>query len=181
MNFFFYSTTFQGWVLLAGARLTGEGCHVTVCPGEGGGVKLKEQVCVNWCAAQRTLKKKYKWQVESWKKFSWVELTGKWGALKKSDIWKILNKFTFVANKKVKNSAVVQGSVCGRVRPVLAWGVLWLKFKKSIMSQLCAVYVWTIQYVFCCFWVDTSKRVKLVLCARPPRKKFPGLIVKCTW
>ena len=32
-------------MLLAGARLTGEGCHVTVCPGEGGGVKLKEQVC----------------------------------------------------------------------------------------------------------------------------------------
>ena len=45
IKFFFYSTTFQGGVLLAGARLTGEGCHVTVCPGEGGGVKLKEKVC----------------------------------------------------------------------------------------------------------------------------------------
>ena len=44
-------------MLLAGARLTGEGCHVTVCTGEGGGVKLKEKVCVKRSAAQRTLKK----------------------------------------------------------------------------------------------------------------------------
>ena len=43
INFFFYSTTFQGWVLLAGARLTGEGCHVTVLHGRRGRSKVERE------------------------------------------------------------------------------------------------------------------------------------------